>query len=87
MTFAPVLALISVVTPELLVYLIVPAVPTRKSPWTLSIINSLIPVISPTESLMFLPREFIPTLVTVNTSPTEYPVPPLEMVAARATPF
>ena len=38
-------------------------------------------------NLISLPKELNPTVFTPTTSPTEYPLPPLETVAATATPL
>ena len=76
-----------VVIPALFTYLMVFAAPTAKSPWTLSKINSLIPVIIPTDNLALDPTEEVPIVVIPKTSPTLYPIPPFTIVAAIATPL
>ena len=85
-TFPPV-PFKSVDIPKLFMYLNVFPTPVKYSPWTWSIINSFAPEIVDTDNLKFLPKFWDPMVVIPRTSPTEYPVPPLEIVAAIATPF
>ena len=49
--------------------------------------SSFIPFNLETLNLKFLPTDDIPIEDTVKTSPTEYPVPPFEIVAAIAIPL
>ena len=69
-TFPPAAPLRSVAAAPAVYWIVFP-IPVANSPWTLSRINSLTPVIEAIENWIPDPREVNPTVETPTTSPTE----------------